>query len=102
MKLGVLQIIDGLSYLHNSAKILHGNLNPTAIFVTGTKLWKIGGFQFAVGSNAKQDVSQMLKNESNQSIKREKKRASVLENKRVDFLVSLWLPICFFFSIFHI
>uniref|UniRef100_A0AC34QM99 Protein kinase domain-containing protein n=1 Tax=Panagrolaimus sp. JU765 TaxID=591449 RepID=A0AC34QM99_9BILA len=57
MKLGVLQIIDGLSYLHNSAKILHGNLNPTAIFVTGTKLWKIGGFQFAVGSNTKQDNS---------------------------------------------
>ncbi|KAE9556277.1 hypothetical protein FO519_000460 [Halicephalobus sp. NKZ332] len=54
MKLGVLQIIDGMSYLHNSAKILHGNLTPAAIFVTATRLWKIGGFQFAVAGNSKQ------------------------------------------------
>uniref|UniRef100_A0A914R723 Protein kinase domain-containing protein n=1 Tax=Panagrolaimus davidi TaxID=227884 RepID=A0A914R723_9BILA len=53
MKLGVLQIIDGLSYLHNSAKILHGNLTPTSIFVTSTKLWKIGGLQFAVQGASK-------------------------------------------------
>ncbi|CAB3410907.1 unnamed protein product [Caenorhabditis bovis] len=49
-KLGVLQIIDGVSYLHNSAKILHGNLTPEAIYVTAAKSWKIGGFMFAVGA----------------------------------------------------
>ncbi|CAD6186095.1 unnamed protein product [Caenorhabditis auriculariae] len=49
-KLGVLQIIDGLSYLHNSAKILHGNLTPAAIYVTNTRLWKIAGFMFAVSA----------------------------------------------------
>ncbi|NP_001335518.1 Protein kinase domain-containing protein [Caenorhabditis elegans] len=52
IKLGVLQIIDGMSYLHNSAKMLHGNLTPDAIYVTATKTWKIGGFSFAV--NAKE------------------------------------------------
>ena len=57
MKLGVLQIIDGMSYLHNSAKLLHGNLTPAAIFVTMTRLWKIGGFQFAVAGTSKQAVS---------------------------------------------
>ncbi|KAJ1357596.1 hypothetical protein KIN20_015774 [Parelaphostrongylus tenuis] len=50
MKLGVLQIIDGLSYLHNSAKILHGNLTPAAIYVTNSRLWKIAGFAFAVAA----------------------------------------------------
>uniref|UniRef100_A0A8R1E3X0 Protein kinase domain-containing protein n=3 Tax=Caenorhabditis japonica TaxID=281687 RepID=A0A8R1E3X0_CAEJA len=52
IKLGVLQIIDGMSYLHNSAKMLHGNLTPDAIYVTATKTWKIGGFSFSV--NAKE------------------------------------------------
>ncbi|GMT27099.1 hypothetical protein PFISCL1PPCAC_18396, partial [Pristionchus fissidentatus] len=50
MKLGVLQIIDGLSYLHNSAKILHGNLTPAAVYVTNARLWKIGSFSFSVGA----------------------------------------------------
>ncbi|PIO77229.1 hypothetical protein TELCIR_00682 [Teladorsagia circumcincta] len=50
MKLGVLQIIDGLSYLHNSAKILHGNLTPASIYVTSSRLWKIAGFSFAVAA----------------------------------------------------
>ncbi|KAE9420686.1 hypothetical protein Angca_006395, partial [Angiostrongylus cantonensis] len=44
------QIIDGLSYLHNSAKILHGNLTPSAIFVTNSRQWKIAGFAFAVAA----------------------------------------------------
>ncbi|KAK0424804.1 hypothetical protein QR680_008864 [Steinernema hermaphroditum] len=50
IKLGVLQIIDGLSYLHNSAKILHGNLTPNSIYVTINGSWKIGGFAFAVAA----------------------------------------------------
>ncbi|KJH43990.1 hypothetical protein DICVIV_09992 [Dictyocaulus viviparus] len=50
IKLGVLQIIDGLSYLHNSAKILHGNLTPSSIYVTNTRMWKIAGFAFAVAA----------------------------------------------------
>uniref|UniRef100_F1KT27 SCY1-like protein 2 n=1 Tax=Ascaris suum TaxID=6253 RepID=F1KT27_ASCSU len=50
MKLGVLQIIDGLSYLHNSVKMLHGNLTPSAIYVTTSRLWKIAGFAFSVSA----------------------------------------------------
>lgn len=59
MKLGVLQIIEGLSYLHNSAKILHGNLTPSSIYVTATQLWKIGGFAFSVCAG-KQPVSTLM------------------------------------------
>ncbi|KHN71737.1 SCY1-like protein 2 [Toxocara canis] len=50
MKLGILQIIDGLSYLHNSVKILHGNLTPSSIYVTTSRLWKIAGFSFSVSA----------------------------------------------------
>uniref|UniRef100_A0A913HZV7 Protein kinase domain-containing protein n=1 Tax=Strongyloides stercoralis TaxID=6248 RepID=A0A913HZV7_STRER len=50
-KLGALQIIEGLIYLHNTAHILHGNLTPSAIYVTGNGLWKIGGFAFSVSAN---------------------------------------------------
>uniref|UniRef100_A0A915DEV7 Protein kinase domain-containing protein n=1 Tax=Ditylenchus dipsaci TaxID=166011 RepID=A0A915DEV7_9BILA len=50
MKLGVLQLIEGLSYLHNSAKILHGNLTPAAVFITAQCMWKIGNFAFSVGA----------------------------------------------------
>uniref|UniRef100_A0A915C377 Protein kinase domain-containing protein n=1 Tax=Parascaris univalens TaxID=6257 RepID=A0A915C377_PARUN len=50
MKLGVLQIIDGLSYLHNSVKMLHGNLTPSAVYVTTSRLWKIAGFAFSVSA----------------------------------------------------
>ncbi|KAI6202819.1 Protein kinase domain-containing protein [Aphelenchoides besseyi] len=49
-KLGVLQLIEGLSYLHNSAKILHGNLNPACIYVAANQQWKIGGFEFSVSA----------------------------------------------------
>ena len=48
MKLGVLQLVEGLSYLHNNAKILHGNLTPQAVFLTSLQHWKIGGFAFSV------------------------------------------------------
>ncbi|CAI4230941.1 unnamed protein product [Auanema sp. JU1783] len=50
MKLGILQIIDGLAFLHNSAKILHGNLTPAAIYVTCSRQWKIAGLSFAVAA----------------------------------------------------
>ncbi|VDK42112.1 unnamed protein product [Anisakis simplex] len=50
MRLGILQIIDGLSYLHNSVKVLHGNLTPSSIYVTASRLWKIAGFAFSVSA----------------------------------------------------
>lgn len=53
------KIIDGLSYLHNSVKMLHGNLTPSAIYVTTSRLWKIAGFAFSV--SAKEPVCCCLK-----------------------------------------
>lgn len=50
LSLGILQVIEGLSYLHNSAKILHGNLTPSAVYITKQQYWKIGGFAFSISS----------------------------------------------------
>ena len=44
---GLLQIAQGLEFLHESASLVHGNLTPEAIFVNIKSDWKIAGFGFA-------------------------------------------------------
>uniref|UniRef100_A0AC35TLW9 Protein kinase domain-containing protein n=1 Tax=Rhabditophanes sp. KR3021 TaxID=114890 RepID=A0AC35TLW9_9BILA len=51
MKLGVLQLIDGITYLHNKVHLLHSNLVPSSIYISKNKQWKIAGFGFSVRAN---------------------------------------------------
>lgn len=44
---GLLQVAKGLEFLHDSAKLVHGNLNPEAIMVNAKSDWKISGLGFA-------------------------------------------------------
>lgn len=44
---GLLQVAQGLEFLHESAGLLHGNLTPDAIFVNAKSDWKIAGLGFA-------------------------------------------------------
>ena len=44
---GLLQVAQGLEFLHESASLVHGNLTPDAIFVNVKSDWKIAGFGFA-------------------------------------------------------
>ena len=44
---GLLQVAKGLEFLHDSAKLVHGNLNPDAIFINEKSDWKISGLAFA-------------------------------------------------------
>ena len=44
---GLLQVAKGLEFLHESAGLVHGNLNPEAIFVNSKSDWKISGLSFA-------------------------------------------------------
>lgn len=44
---GLLQIAQGLEFLHESAMLVHGNLTPNAIYVNSKSDWKIAGFAFA-------------------------------------------------------
>ncbi|MCJ1273558.1 hypothetical protein MMC21_001351 [Puttea exsequens] len=44
---GLLQVAQGLEFLHESAGLVHGNLTPEAIYVNVKSDWKIAGLGFA-------------------------------------------------------
>lgn len=44
---GFLQVAKGLEFLHDSAKLVHGNLSPEAIFINAKSDWKISGLAFS-------------------------------------------------------
>ena len=44
---GLLQVAQGLEFLHESASLVHGNLTPDAIYINVKSDWKIAGFGFA-------------------------------------------------------
>ncbi|KAF7248465.1 SCY1-like protein 2, partial [Varanus komodoensis] len=50
MKYGLLQVSEGLSFLHSSVKMVHGNLTPENIILNKTGAWKIMGFDFCIQS----------------------------------------------------
>ncbi|KAI1629509.1 SCY1-like protein [Exophiala viscosa] len=59
---GLLQVAKGLEFLHDSAKLVHGNLNPDAIMINAKSDWKISGLGFAGppdGAEGHQAVAQI-------------------------------------------
>lgn len=44
---GLLQVAKGLEFLHESAKLVHGNLTPAGVFINSKSDWKISGLGFA-------------------------------------------------------
>ena len=46
-KLHLKELIDGVSFLHNNAKMAHLNICPENIYVTEQNKWKISGLNFA-------------------------------------------------------
>lgn len=44
---GLLQVAKGLEFLHESAGLVHGNLNPEAIYINAKSDWKISGLGYA-------------------------------------------------------
>jgi SCY1-like protein 2 len=44
---GLLQVAKGLEFLHESAGLVHGNLNPEAIYINAKSDWKVSGLGFA-------------------------------------------------------
>ncbi|XP_066561589.1 SCY1-like protein 2 [Amia ocellicauda] len=49
-KYGLLQIFEGLSFLHSGVKMVHGNLTPENIILNKSGAWKIMGFDFSISS----------------------------------------------------
>lgn len=48
IKYGLLQISEGLAFLHNDVKLLHKNICPESIIINLQGAWKIFGFDFCV------------------------------------------------------
>ena len=46
VKYGLLQLAEGLSFLHNDARLFHGNLTPESVIINHKGEWKLGGFHF--------------------------------------------------------
>lgn len=57
IKYGLLQISEGLAFLHNDVKLLHRNISPESIIVNKNGVWKIAGFDFcATPLNANENI----------------------------------------------
>jgi len=47
----VVQVIEGLGFLHNSVHLVHSNVCPESIFVNSIGCWKIAGFDFCINNS---------------------------------------------------
>ncbi|RHZ56751.1 putative protein kinase Scy1 [Aspergillus thermomutatus] len=56
---GLLQVAKGLEFLHESAGLVHGNLNPEAIYINAKSDWKISGLGFAGPPNSAESRSSL-------------------------------------------
>lgn len=52
IKYGLMQIAEGLTFLHNDVKLLHHNLCPESIIVNQQGAWKIFGFDFCIANQS--------------------------------------------------
>jgi SCY1-like protein 2 len=55
IKYGLLQVGEGLAFLHNDVKLLHHNICPEVIVINQQGAWKIFGFDFCIHSHNTQD-----------------------------------------------
>ena len=51
IKYGLLQVSEGLAFLHTSVKMIHRNIAPESIVVNQQGAWKIFGFDYCLGTN---------------------------------------------------
>nr|CAD7407170.1 unnamed protein product [Timema poppensis] len=56
IKYGLLQVGEGLVFLHNDVKLLHRNICPEVVLVNLQGAWKIFGFDFCQHSNCVDDM----------------------------------------------
>lgn len=51
IKYGLMQVAEGLSFLHKDVKMLHKNICPQSIIINDNGAWKIAGFEIFVTNN---------------------------------------------------
>ncbi len=52
IKYGLMQLSEGLAFLHEGVKMVHRNLAPESVVVNAQGAWKIFGFDFCVANSA--------------------------------------------------
>ncbi|XP_034829277.1 SCY1-like protein 2 [Maniola hyperantus] len=52
IKYGLMQVAEGLAFLHNDVKLLHHNVCPESIVVNQQGAWKIFGFDFCIANQS--------------------------------------------------
>ncbi|EDW24631.1 GL24246, partial [Drosophila persimilis] len=52
---GLLQLFDGLQFLHNDAKIVHRNISAETIVINKNRSWKLFGFDFCIANQPATD-----------------------------------------------
>ncbi|CAH0399667.1 unnamed protein product [Chilo suppressalis] len=52
IKYGLMQVAEGLAFLHNDVKLLHHNVCPESIIVNQQGAWKIFGFDFCIANQS--------------------------------------------------
>lgn len=48
IKYGLLQISEGLAFLHNDMKLLHKNVTPESVIISSQGAWKLFGLDFCI------------------------------------------------------
>ena len=46
IKYGILQLVEALTFLHTSCKVIHRNVCPQSVIITRKGTWKMAGFEF--------------------------------------------------------
>lgn len=52
---GLLQLFDGLQFLHQDAKIVHRNISAETIVINKNRSWKLFGFDFCIANQPATD-----------------------------------------------
>lgn len=52
IRYGIVQLCDGLAFLHNEVKLLHRNISPESIIINSNGAWKLAGFELSIQGSA--------------------------------------------------
>lgn len=63
IKYGLIQLMEGLQFLHNDMKMIHRHICPESIIVNAEGSWKLFGFDFACVLNIDSETGKMSGNE---------------------------------------
>lgn len=50
IKYGLLQLIEGIQFIHNETKLVHRNISPHSVVLNSHGIWKIFGFDYCASN----------------------------------------------------